>query len=101
MPAYPELGPRPRLGYTQSLIDRAAEAAYRHGLARPPEGSRTLTYVIGGEMIVLKKRGNDLDPAFAPDEARALAAATETVFLGLIDGAARFGIGIAQRTPKR
>ena len=46
---------------------------------------------------MLKKRGNDLDPAFTPDEARALAPLTETVFLGLIDGAARFGIGDPQK----
>jgi NAD+ diphosphatase len=98
MPAYPELGPRPRLGYTQSLIDRAAErrldAAW---LAAREADARTLGYVIGSELIVLKKRGNGFEPAFAPDEARALAPIVETVFLGLIDGAARFGFGIAQK----
>ena len=46
-------------------------------------------------MIVLKKGDGMHDPAFTPDEARALAPNTETVFLGLLDGAARFGIGIA------
>ena len=99
MPAYPELGPRPRLGYTQSLIDRAAERRLDNGwLDGCLKDTRTTAYVIGGEMIVLKKRGNDLQSAFAPDEARALAPTTETVFLGLIDGAARFGIGIAQKS---
>jgi NAD+ diphosphatase len=95
---YPGLGPRPRLGYTQSLIDRAAErrldAAW---LAAREVDAHTLAYVIGGELIVLKKRGNGFEPAFAPDEARALAPVTETVFLGLIDGSARFGFGIAQK----
>ena len=52
-------------------------------------------------MIVLKKGDGPHDPAFTPDEARALAPTTETVFLGLLDGAARFGIGISRRTPKR
>ena len=98
MSAYPELGPRPRLGYTQSLIDRAAERRLDTAwLADRLNDARTLGYVIGTEWIVLKKRGNDLDPAFTPDEASALAPITETVFLGLIDGAARFGIGIAQK----
>ena len=98
MSAYPELGPRPRLGYTQSLIDRAAERRLDTAwLADRLNDTRTLGYVIGTEWIVLKKRGNDLDPAFTPDEASALAPITETVFLGLIDGAARFGIGIAQK----
>ena len=92
-----ELGPRPHLGYTESRLDRAAErrvdAAW---LAGRMADARTLGYVIGGELIVLKK-GRDLhDPVFMPDEARALAPITETVFLGLLDGAARFGIGIAQ-----
>ena len=99
MSAYPELGPRPRLGYTQSLIDRAAERRLDTAwLADRMNDARTLGYVIGTEWIVLKKRGNDLDPVFTPDEARTLAPITETVFLGLIDGAARFGIGIAQKS---
>ena len=97
MPAFLELGPRPRLGYTASLIDRAAERRFDDAwLAGCMTDSRTLAYVIGGELIVLKKRGNGFDPTFAPDEARALAPVAETVFLGLIDGAARFGIGIKQ-----
>jgi NAD+ diphosphatase len=97
MPSRYDLGPRPHLGYTQSLIDRIAErrldAAW---LAARMGDARTLGYVIGTELIVLKKRDGVHDPAFTPDEARALAPAAETVFLGLIDGAARFGFGIPQ-----
>ena len=93
----PDLGPKPHLGYTQSLIERAAErrldAAWLEAGLKDP---RTLTYVIGVEMIVMKKAGAGHDPAFTPDEARALAPATETVFLGLHNGAARFGTGISQ-----
>jgi NAD+ diphosphatase len=92
----PDLGPRPRLGYTQSLIDRAADKRLDTAwLAARMTDPRTRGYVIGGELIVLKNGGGVHDPAFTPDEARALAPVTETVFLGLIDGAARFGIGIA------
>ncbi len=44
--------------------------------------------------IVLKAQGAALDPLFSPDEARALGAARETVFLGLVDEAPRFGVGL-------
>ena len=75
----PDLGPKPHLGYTQSLIDRAAERRLdRAWLAASLKDPRTRTYVIGVEMIVMKKGGAGHDPAFTPDEARALAPATET-----------------------
>ena len=97
MPPRPELGPKPHLGYTQSLIDRVAErrldAAW---LAECMSSTRTSAYVIGGELIVLKKGNGTHDPAFTPDEARKLAPNAETVFLGLLDGTARFGVGISQ-----
>ena len=96
MPPRPDLGPKPHLGYTRSLIDRVAERRLNSAWlqARMAE-TATRTYVIGTEMIVLKKGGGLHDPAFTPDEARALAPNTEQVFLGLLDGAARFGTGIA------
>jgi len=97
MPSPYDLGPKPHLGYTQSLIDRVAErrldAAWLNGRM---SDAATRGYVIGTELIVLKKRDGMHDPAFTPDEARALAPVAESVFLGLIDGAARFGFGIPQ-----
>ena len=91
----PDLGPKPSLGYTANLIDRAADrrsdAAFIAALAQDT-GARA--YAIGGELVVLKKSATGLDPLFTPQEARALAATTETVFLGLHDGAGRFGIGL-------
>jgi len=92
-----DLGPTPRLGYTQSLIDRAAEKRPdTTWLAARLADPRTLAYVIGGELIVLKKGDDVHNPTFAPEEARALGPTVEAVFLGLIDGAARFGIGLTQ-----
>src|ERR1044071_6601456 len=83
-----DLGPRPHLGYTQSRIDRVAERRLeRDWLAARLTDAVTRGYVIGGELIVLKKLDVVHDPAFTPDEARALAPNTETVFLGLFDGA--------------
>lgn len=89
------LGPKPRLGYTQSRLERAAElrgddAAIVRFMAQPEAG----TYVMGGDLIVMKKGEPVNDPFFTFDEARALAPAAETVFLGLLDGAGRFGYGI-------
>jgi NAD+ diphosphatase len=92
----PELGPKPHLGYTESRIERVAEKRNdADWIAAQFADPHTTAYVIGGEMIVLKNGGEIHDPSFTPAEARALAAPTETVFLGLYDGAARFGIGIA------
>jgi NAD+ diphosphatase len=93
----PDLGPKPHLGYTASRIERAAERRLDSAwLAARMTDPRTRAYVIGGELIVLKQGNGIHDPNFTPDEARALAPNDEAVFLGLLDGAARFGIGITQ-----
>jgi NAD+ diphosphatase len=90
------LGPKPRLGYTNSRIERAAElrpdASAVSGLARDPAAA---AYVIGGEWIVAKKNAPINEPLFSLPEAQALGPATETVFLGLLDGVPRFGLGLA------
>jgi NAD+ diphosphatase len=88
----PDLGPKPQLGYTGSLIDRAAD---RRGdaaalVADPAAGA----HVVGGELIVTRKRDHGGDPLFALAEARSLAPPRESVFLGLLDGVPRFGFGI-------
>jgi NAD+ diphosphatase len=90
-----DLGPKPRLGYTQSALDRAAERRPKAdeiaALAKKPDAG---TYLVGGEMI-LAKAGSPNDPLFTLEEARKLGAEqTETIFLGLLNGAARFGLGI-------
>ncbi len=91
----PDLDPKPRLGYTQSRIERVAERrADQAWLARAAADARSATYVIGGELIVLKKSGDTLDAIFSFTDARALGEGLETVFLGLLDGAPRFGFGL-------
>jgi NAD+ diphosphatase len=90
-----DLGPRPRLGYTESPIDRAAELrGDPAGLAALAEARHAGAYAIGGEMIVMKKGDPIHEPLFTPAEASALGAARETVFLGLLDGAGRFAVGL-------
>jgi NAD+ diphosphatase len=95
MPPRPDLGPKPHLGYTQSRIERAAERRpddkAMAGFAADP---RAGAYVIGGELIVTRKSAPLNEPQFTMAEARTLAPATETIFLGLIEDLPRFGYGI-------
>ena len=71
MPFRPDLGPWPRLGYTQSGIDRAAERRNdAAALAAMESDQRAGVYVVGGEMVVLKKGVPVHDPLFTPAEAR-------------------------------
>jgi NAD+ diphosphatase len=94
-----DLGPFPRLGYTGSLLDRAAERRPDHALLSTlTTNTYARAYLVGGEQVVLKKRDGTLDPLFTFLEAQALGDATETVFLGLDEDAARFGIGLVAST---
>ncbi|HZP69836.1 MAG TPA: NAD(+) diphosphatase [Pseudolabrys sp.] len=93
------LGPKPRLGYTSSRIERAAELrSNASALAALTRNTDAGAYVIGGEWIVAKKGSPLNDPLFTLAEAQALGPATETIFLGLLDGAPRFGHGFAPQT---
>jgi NAD+ diphosphatase len=91
----PAFGSLPRQAYSGSLLERAAalrgdEVKLAAFLTHPRAG----VYVVGGESIVLKAQGAAPDPLFSPDEARVLGVARETVFLGLLHDAPRFGVGI-------
>ena len=93
------LGPKPRLGYTNSRIERAAElrtdASAIAALTKHPGAG---TYVIGGEWIVAKKGSPLSEPLFTPAEAHEFGPAAETIFLGLLDGAPRFGHGLSPQS---
>jgi NAD+ diphosphatase len=91
----PDLGPKPSLGYTANALERAAERRVDDAfMAAITADAAARTYAIGGELIVLKKGANGLDPLFTFAEARALAATAEIIFLGLGESAGRFGIGL-------
>ena len=91
----PAFGSLPRQAYSGSLLERAAALRGDEGkLAALLKHPRAGVYVVGGESIVLKAQGAAPDPLFSPDEARTLGVARETVFLGLLHDAPRFGIGI-------
>jgi NAD+ diphosphatase len=89
----PDLGPPPQLGYAASGIDRVAgmrgdDAALRKFSDHAHAG----VYVVGGEFVALKAASPQCDPLFAPAEARALGSVRDSVFLGLMDDAPRFGV---------
>ena len=91
----PAFGSLPRQAYSGSLLERAAALRGDEGkLAAFLKHPRAGVYVVGGESIVLKAQGAAPDPLFSPDEARTLGVARETVFLGLLHDAPRFGVGI-------
>jgi len=89
------LGPKPPLGYSQSALDRAGEGRRdRAALTTLAADALAGAYVVAAEFVVLRKDGAALDPLFAPGAAHRLAPTTELVFLGLSNGAGRFGIGL-------
>ncbi|HEY4820802.1 MAG TPA: NADH pyrophosphatase, partial [Xanthobacteraceae bacterium] len=90
----PDLGPKPQLGYTASLLERAAER--RPEAAALAADHRAGAYVVGGELVIARKREGGGEPLFSLGDARALASPREMAFLGLRDGVPRFGIGIGK-----
>ena len=90
-----DLGPKPHLGYTASRIERAAERrtdpAALAALERQP---RARAYLIGGELVVLRKGAQTHDPLFTLSQARSLGPTAETTFLGLIDDDPRFAVAL-------
>lgn len=95
MPVRPDLGPPSHLGYTASRIDRAVQ--YRGDaatLTKFAADARAGFYLIGGELVLMKKSGEAFDPLFSSQEVHGLGTGRETVFLGLLDDAPRFGINL-------
>ena len=91
----PDLGPKPRLGYAASSIERAAERrADADALAALENDARARVYVVAGELVVLKKATAVADPLFTLEEARALGRTAELIFLGLCEDAPRFAVAL-------
>src|SRR5712691_2466959 len=94
-----DLGAWPPLGYVGSALDRAAERRGDTAFIEAAERHRDAgVYAISGEVVVLARRGENLDPLLSPEEARGLGPALEWVFVGLAKGAARTGISLARET---
>jgi NAD+ diphosphatase len=91
-----QFGPAPRLGYSNSLLERAADRradpAVLNELAQRPDSG---FYIVSSEMIVLKISDRGADPLFTCAEASNFSDVTERVFLGLANRSPRFGLAIA------
>jgi NAD+ diphosphatase len=91
----PDLGTWPQLGYAASRIERAAEKRTDADALRALEADATARwYVVGGELVAMRKSASGLDPLFAHGEAQALGPVTHTAFLGLMNGVPRFALAI-------
>ena len=85
--AIPDLGPKPLLGYTASILTRAAERRTDDGVPRGMRGATNAAapYAIGGELVVMKKsRERRRSAVHARRSARARADGPRRVFLGLV-----------------
>src|SRR5215471_9787679 len=90
-----DLGTRPHLGYTGSVIDRAAELRQdRAAIAALEADARARAFVIGGESIVMRAGTPYSDPTFMLAAFDAVSPRQEQVFLGRHGGAPLFGIAI-------
>ena len=89
--SFPDLGPWPTLGYTDSPLDRAA---LRRGEATAlAQQSDARAYLLGGELVAARPgaSGAPHDPLFDMATAQALGGVSP-LFLGLDAGAPRFGL---------
>ncbi len=94
-----DLGPWPPLGYVGAPLDRAAERRGDAAFVAAAERHRGAgVYAISGEVVVLARRGENLDPLLSREEAKSLGPIFERVFVGLAEGAARTGVSLAQAT---
>jgi NAD+ diphosphatase len=87
--------PLPPQAFSDSRVDRAA--LHRGDAAKIDTfalSARAGSYVVAGEAVVLKPHGDAFDPLFARDAASAFGKARETVFLGLVGDAPRFGVSL-------
>jgi len=93
------LGPWPALAYIDSVIDRSAERRTDSDFLSACAAAHDCGfYLVGGEMVVLKSAGDLHDPVFSSQEVTSLATGPDRIFLGLANGAARFGLPVAAET---
>ena len=91
----PDLGSWPRLGYALSRVERVAEKRTDAETLRALETDAAARwYVVGGELVAMRKTAAGLDPLFERGEAQALGAVSPTIFLGLMNGGPRFALAI-------
>jgi NAD+ diphosphatase len=90
-----DLGAKPHLGYTGSVVERAADL--RHdpaAIAALEADARARTFVICGEFVIARKGTPFNDPMFPLGAAGAFVPAREQVFIGRSGDMALFAVAI-------
>ena len=91
----PDLGPKPRLGYAESSIERASERrADAAALSAFAKDQQARAYLVAGDSVILKHTGAACDPLFTLAQARSFGPTAEIIFLGLYRDAPRFAIAL-------
>ena len=84
-------------GFVNNILDRAAHLRAKDDKLMAMESdSRSRAYVVHRDSLVVKKDGDATRALLSMDEALKFGANPGTIFLGLRDGAAIFGMGISQ-----
>jgi NAD+ diphosphatase len=90
-----DLGPKPRLGYVATRLDRAADQRVDEARLKALAGDpSSRVYLIGSELIALRKSAGRHDPLFEAATAAGFGGPSEMIFLGLLDGAPRFAASL-------
>ena len=84
-------------GFVNNILDRAAHLRTNDEKLMALEGdARTRAYVVHRDSLIVRKEGDNTRALLTLDEALKCGANPGTIFLGLRDGAAIFGMGISQ-----
>jgi len=96
------LDPLSSLGYVGSTLHRVSEkrgdAAFVQAAQNDPGAG---IYALSGDVILLAKHGDTLDPLLTPAEAHRLGTPIETALIGLAGKAARTAISISREDAER
>ncbi|HEU0148351.1 MAG TPA: NAD(+) diphosphatase, partial [Bradyrhizobium sp.] len=92
-----DLFPLGQPAFVANKIDRAAHFRFQHDKLMAFEGdSATRAYVVYRDSLLVKREGDATRALLTIDEALKAGANPGTIFLGLRDGAALFGMGMSQ-----
>jgi NAD+ diphosphatase len=89
-------------GFVSNILDRAAHLRTKDDKLMALEGDgRSRAYVVHRDSLVVTKEGDATRALLSMDEALKFGANPGTIFLGLRDGAAIFGMGISQAAAEK
>jgi len=89
-------------GFVNNILDRAAHLRTKDDkLLALESDSRSRAYVVHRDSLVVAKDGDRTRALLSMDEALKAGANPGTIFLGLRDGAAVFGMGISQQAAEK